>query len=341
MTYPFNTEYTNPIETSIPVFGWTDAVERGEEMTAIHDGVKGKDKLDVPIKMLWCHGGNSLTNQHGDLNRTVKLLRDDSKAELIVVNDIQMTTSARYADYVLPDASTAEQDDYIMQGSAGNLEYGIFASRAVTPLYNCRPIYDVVSDLAERFGIRDKFTGGKTQQEWIKETLDQSRKDIPELPSYEDFKEKGIFKRTGESVIPLKEFREDPEANPLETPSGKIEIYSQQLHDLNEKWEFDESLPGNRITALPEYVATWEAPKKQPRTRTTRCSASATTLKAVPTPVTATWTGSATTRTHRSCGSTSSTRRTAASKTMTWSTRSTTVVASAPSHASLRVSHPV
>lgn len=258
MTYPFNTEYTNPIETSIPVFGWTDAVERGEEMTAIHDGVKGKDKLDVPIKMLWCHGGNSLTNQHGDLNRTTKLLRDDSKAELIVVNDIQMTTSARYADYVLPDASTAEQDDYIMQGSAGNLEYGIFASQAVTPLYNCRPIYEVVSDLAERFGIRDKFTGGKTQQEWIKETLDQSRKDIPELPSYEDFKEKGIFKRTGESVIPLKEFREDPEANPLETPSGKIEIYSQQLHDLNEKWEFDESLPGNRITALPEYVATWE-----------------------------------------------------------------------------------
>lgn len=40
----------NPIQTSISMFMWTDAIERGPEMTALRDGVRGKDKLDVPIK---------------------------------------------------------------------------------------------------------------------------------------------------------------------------------------------------------------------------------------------------------------------------------------------------
>ena len=42
MASPFNTQHENPVETAIPVFGWTDAVERGEEMTDTRDGVQGK-----------------------------------------------------------------------------------------------------------------------------------------------------------------------------------------------------------------------------------------------------------------------------------------------------------
>ncbi|XNM56051.1 molybdopterin-dependent oxidoreductase [Escherichia coli] len=32
----------NPIQTSISMFMWTDAIERGPEMTALRDGVRGK-----------------------------------------------------------------------------------------------------------------------------------------------------------------------------------------------------------------------------------------------------------------------------------------------------------
>ena len=32
----------NPVETSISMFMWTDAIERGPEMTALRDGVRGK-----------------------------------------------------------------------------------------------------------------------------------------------------------------------------------------------------------------------------------------------------------------------------------------------------------
>ncbi|AKV59096.1 dimethyl sulfoxide reductase [Corynebacterium riegelii] len=258
MTYPFNTQYENPVETAISVAMWTQAVDHGAEMTATKDGVRGKDKLDVPIKMIWSYAGNTNTNQHGDVNRTIELLRDDTKAELIVVSDIQMTVSARYADYVLPDCSTAEQTDLIQQGSAGNLEYTILASQAIDPLYNCRPIYDVVADLADRFGVKDKFTEGRTQEEWVRYTLDQSRKEIPELPSYEELKERGVWRREGKSVIALEDFRKDPEAHPLETPSGKIEIFSSELHEMAKVWEFDAAVVGDKLTALPEYVETWE-----------------------------------------------------------------------------------
>lgn len=67
-----------------------------------------------------------------------------------------------------------------------------------------------------------------------------------------------MWKRAADPVIPLAEFREDPDNNPLPTPSGKIEIYSQRLAEMADEWEFDPAIPGDRITALPEQVDTWE-----------------------------------------------------------------------------------
>ncbi|MEN1424438.1 hypothetical protein AAIH15_35665, partial [Pseudomonas aeruginosa] len=34
----------NPVKTSISCFSWTDAIDHGPQMTAIRDGVRGKDK---------------------------------------------------------------------------------------------------------------------------------------------------------------------------------------------------------------------------------------------------------------------------------------------------------
>ena len=63
---------SNPVETSISVFLWTDAIYRATEMTALADGVQGKDKLDVPIKFIWNYAGNCLVNQHSDHQRTAE-----------------------------------------------------------------------------------------------------------------------------------------------------------------------------------------------------------------------------------------------------------------------------
>lgn len=256
MANPFATE--NPVETAISVFGWTDAIDHGPEMTALRDGVRGKDKLDVPIKMVWQYAGNALTNQHGDINRTVRLLEDDTKCELIVVIDNQMTVSARYADIVLPDVSNAEQLDIIQQGSAGNLGYTIVADKVIEPLYDCRTVYDMMTEIARRLGVEQEFTEGRTQEEWVAAVVDASRENIPDLPSFEELREMGVWKvkaPTDSGNVALADFRADPEANPLATPSGKIEIFSQQLFELARTWELPK---GDRITALPEHLDTWE-----------------------------------------------------------------------------------
>jgi biotin/methionine sulfoxide reductase len=51
------------------------------------------------------------------------------------------------------------------------------------------------------------------------------------LPAFEEFWEAGIAEAIGtqEPPVMLAPFRADPEANPLRTPSGKIEIYSERI----------------------------------------------------------------------------------------------------------------
>lgn len=263
MANPFVTE--NPVETAISVFSWTDAIERGTEMTALRDGVRGKDKLDTNIKMVWQYAGNALTNQHGDINRTVALLEDDSLCEMVVVIDNQMTVSARYADILLPDVSNAEQLDVIQQGSAGNMGYAIIADKVIDPLYNCKTIYEMMTEIARRLGVESEFTEGKTQEDWVRQVVDDSREEIPDLPSFEDLREMGVWKVEGTSYIGLEDFREDPVANPLGTESGKIEIFSKPLWEMAKTWELPE---GDTITALPEHLNTWES-AQEARTNTT------------------------------------------------------------------------
>ncbi len=58
------------------MFMWTDAIERGLKRRRCVM-VRGKDKLDVPIKMIWNYAGNCLINQHSEINRTHEILQDD------------------------------------------------------------------------------------------------------------------------------------------------------------------------------------------------------------------------------------------------------------------------
>ncbi|MFI2755002.1 DMSO/selenate family reductase complex A subunit, partial [Cellulomonas sp. P22] len=248
---------TNPVKTSIPVFMWTDAIERATEMTATTDGIQGKDRLEVPIKFIWNYAGNALINQHADANRTAKLLEDDSLCEMIVVIENQMTASAKFADILLPDVSNSEQADLVPQGSAGSLGYLIFADQVIDPLFDCRTVYEMCTELAARAGVEEQFTEGKTQEDWLRQVYSESQVKEPDLPSFEELREKGIWKKKNPAgtVIGLKKFRDDPVANPLKTPSGKIEIYSSLLAKLDATWELPE---GDRITPLPEYTPTWE-----------------------------------------------------------------------------------
>ncbi|WP_037385867.1 dimethylsulfoxide reductase subunit A [Serratia sp. DD3] len=250
---------TNPVKTSISMFLWTDAILRGPEMTAKRDGVRGKDKLDVPIKFVWNYAGNCLINQHSQINRTHDILQDEKKCEMIVVIDNHMTSSAKYADLVLPDCTASEQQDFCLDASSGNMGYVIFADQAIKPIGECKNIYEMTSEIARRMGVEQLFTEGRTQEEWLRYLYQQSRQAIPALPEFEQFLEQGIFKQRDPEGhhVAYKAFRADPQANPLTTPSGKIEIYSAQLAEVAATWELEK---GDVIHPLPIYTAGFESP---------------------------------------------------------------------------------
>ena len=108
----------NKVKVKIPCFMWTDAIYRGKEMTALTDGIQGADKLNVPIKFLWNYSSAATLNQHSDTGRTHKILQDDTLCEFIVVIDNHMTSTARYADILLPDITNFEGSDIIQNGYA-------------------------------------------------------------------------------------------------------------------------------------------------------------------------------------------------------------------------------
>ena len=229
-----------------------------EALTALRDGVRGKDKLDVPIKMVWNYAGNCLINQHSEINRTHEILQDDKKCELIVVIDCHMTSSAKYADILLPDCTASEQMDFALDASCGNMSYVIFNDQVIKPRFECKTIYEMTSELAKRLGVEQQFTEGRTQEEWLRHLYEQSRAALPELPEFDEFRKQGIFKKRDPQGhhVAYRDFRNDPQANPLTTPSGKIEIYSQQLAEIASTWELPE---GDVIDPLPIYTPGFES----------------------------------------------------------------------------------
>ena len=130
----------------------------GDEMTATNAGITGADKLSSDIKCIWNYAGNCLTNQHSDINYTHDILADESKCEFIVCWDTVMTDSAKYADILLPDAMRSEQLNMYTQGYAEWYAGVTVGGPAQEPPGECRSSYDVCADLADKFGIKDKFT---------------------------------------------------------------------------------------------------------------------------------------------------------------------------------------
>lgn len=250
----------NPVKATIPVYMWTDAILRGPEMTRRNSALHGAEKLRTGIKMIVNSGGNTMINQHGDCNWTDKVLRDTSKCEFILVCDNMMTPSARYADILLPDTLGPETNDAACQGgSHGDVACMLAIQEAVKPMYDQKSSFEICRLLAAKLGLEEKFTEGRSQMGWVKWCYEETRKKVPQLPDFATFWKDGMAKVWGyrKDPIALEAFRKDPMKHPLKTPSGKIEIYSEQLARETADWEIPE---GDVISPIPIFYRTWDMP---------------------------------------------------------------------------------
>ncbi len=242
----------NPVRASIPVFLWTEAILRGKEMGA-REGVRGVDKLDNNLKLIWCVASNILINQHADTNRSAEILRDESLVEFICVQDQFMTPSARFADLVLPACTQFE-----VWGIEDGWKYGdevIMMPKVLEPAYESKSDYQIAADLAERLGLRDEYTLGRNEYEWIEWSVRYYRNTrFPDIPDLEKLHElnRGVYTNpVTEPKIAFRDFRADPGKHPLNTPSGKIELFSKTLFDMRQP---------DTIPPVPKYIQEWESP---------------------------------------------------------------------------------
>ncbi|EHD1210550.1 molybdopterin-dependent oxidoreductase [Escherichia coli] len=223
--------------------------------------------IRLTVESIWNYAGNTLVNQHSDINKTHEILQDESKCEMIVIIENFMTSSAKYADILLPDLMTVEQEDIIPNDYAGNMGYLIFLQPVTSEKFERKPIYWILSEVAKRLGpdVYQKFTEGRTQEQWLQHLYAKMLAKDPALPSYDELKKMGIYKRKDPNghFVAYKAFRDDPEANPLKTPSGKIEIYSSRLAEIARTWELEKD---EVISPLPVYASTfegWNSPERR------------------------------------------------------------------------------
>ena len=257
---PYLPKEENKVGIKIPVYAWTDAIAHPETITAKTHDLQGADKLNVGIKMIVNQAGNVLANQHGQLSRTRKILEDDSLCETIIVIDNHMTATAKFADILLPETSYLEASDLVGNSHAGAHQYMISMENTITPMWECRSTYDVCADIARKLDIEQEFTQGRTQAQWVEHHYEQVRKERPHLPPFAKVRGTGVL---DQHLSPLSkrpahaEFYANPKANPLGTPSGKIEIYSEALQELQDNWILPE---GDRIPPIPEFLAVPDTP---------------------------------------------------------------------------------
>ncbi len=242
----------NPVRATIPVFLWTEAILRGKQMGPA-EGVRGAEKLDNNVKLIWCVASNILINQHADTNRSARILADESLVEFIAVQDQFMTPSARYADLVLPVCTQFE-----VWGLEDGWKYGdevIIMPKVAEPPYETKSDYQIAAGLAGRLGLKNEYTLGRNERDWIEWAVSYYRNtrfpDIPDLESLHEMN-RGVYTRpVHQPKVAFRDFRSDPAKHPLNTPSGKIELFSKTLFELGQP----ETIP-----PVPKYIQEWESP---------------------------------------------------------------------------------
>ncbi|OOF51844.1 trimethylamine N-oxide reductase I catalytic subunit [Rodentibacter genomosp. 1] len=225
-------------------------------------------KITYPeIKVVYWAGGNPFT-QHQNTNLLVKAFQ---KPETVIVNEVNWTPTARMADIVLPATTSYERNDLTMGG-----DYSMFAvypmKQVVPPQFEAKNDFDIFAELAKRAGKEEEFTEGKTEMEWLEDFYETAftaaRHNRVAMPRFERFWEENkpfIFEanEAAKKWVRYAEFREDPLLNPLGTPSGKIEIYSDVVAKMNyddckghPTWMEPEEFAGNTTEDYPLALVT-------------------------------------------------------------------------------------
>ena len=186
-------------------------------------------RLTYPdIRLVYWAGGNPF-HHHQDINR---LRRAFARPDTVIVHESAWTATARHADIVFPATVTMERADL---GASANDPLLVAMHKVAEPFGQARDDYTIFSGLAERLGVAEAFTEGRTTEDWLRHLYETTRlglvKQGLEAPDFD------TFWAAGEVVLPtlpwsggvVRAFRADPDSRKLPTPTGMVEITSATI----------------------------------------------------------------------------------------------------------------
>ena len=214
----------NPARSFIPVARLTDMLEKpGQDYE-----YNGRHLTYPDTRLIWWAGGNPF-HHHQDLNR---LLGAWARTETIIASEPWWTPLARHADIVLPATTTLERDDV----TSGSLDRFVMAMKqALPPQHQARDEFDYMADVAEELGVRARYTQQRDTQTWLRAMYDRWRDGAVQagfaMPDFDKFWDLGHVEvpPPEAGVVPFADFVRDPDGTKLNTPSGKIELFSETI----------------------------------------------------------------------------------------------------------------
>ena len=193
-----NINYPVPVQRNEPIAG-IPATKLGEYLV---------ERKPHPIRAIHVAGTGVLTQYPN----TRKIIAGLDNIDLMVVQDIFMTTTARYADFVLPVTTLFETRNLL---AGVRSRYIQLMQQAIEPLFESRSDRWILTELAGRLGFGDDFD--KPDDELLRHVLEPTGVSLEQL-------EEGPVNPMPDPWIPFADKKFD-------TPSGRIEFFSLYLQE--------------------------------------------------------------------------------------------------------------
>lgn len=175
----------------------------------IHEGTP------YPIKAVMAFGMN-----HRMVPQPEAILKALDAVDFVVATDIIMTETCRHADIVLPTCTSMERNELKAYGGG----YLTCSQKCVEPLYESKPDTEIICELARRLELGDDLlsAGYKQTMRYMISNLSVS---LDEL-------------RDAELPLKMKEYAPYVPGtllkNGFETPTGKLELWSEVIGQCNQ-----------------------------------------------------------------------------------------------------------
>ncbi len=192
---------------------------------AILEGRSGGYPTDIKLAWFLC---NNFLNQLGNTNKGARALKH---LDFLIVSELFMTPTAKFADILLPVSSFAERNDLTRPWPSG--PYYTAVNKAIDPPGECKSDLEIATLVAEKLGLKefDSFDEDK----WMRQFIEDNPETAEQIRDYDAFRRQGVHRvKLSEPIVAFREQIEDLENHPFPTPSGKIEIFSQRVAELSD-----------------------------------------------------------------------------------------------------------